>query len=137
MKKMRKKSVIVLLGLAVTGLVGASAASLGVNSASLGAGVDDVASCDPIDGVDVDFTTTVAAGAPAQVNVQQVTISDVHDDCDGMAYTVALLDAGGATLISRSGTVPTDPGVYSFSFGIAGAGINAADVEQVAVTISG
>ena len=132
MKNMRKKSVAVLLGLAVTGLVGASAASLGtVSTDTLGAGVGIVGSCDS-NGVDVAFTTQVDTGV---VEVRQVTVSSVETPaCDNLDYTVELLDSADASLGSRTGTV-TPGGSFTVNFG--GQDVNAEAVEGVAITISG
>jgi len=131
MKNMRKKSVAVLAGLAVAGIVGASAASLGgVRSEDLGADVGVVGSCDT-NGVDVDFATSVSGGA---VNVASLTLSDVNAACTGQAVQVTLLDGTNAQLGSAGTATANGTGSVTVSgFGT----VSAAAVEGIAVVISG
>lgn len=132
MKNMRKKSVAVLIGLAVTGLVGASAASLGgIESDDLGADVGVVGSCDST-GVDVAFTTAVDAGV---IEVRQVNVTDVESPaCDGQDFTVELLDASDASLGSRAGVVPAGG---DFTTNFVSQDVDANAVVGIAITISG
>ena len=128
MKNMRKKSVAVLAGLAVVGIVGASAASLGVlTSDSLGSGNVDVGSCDS-DGVHVSFTTGLSGGAYA---VSAVVLTGVAAACAGLDAEVTLLDDGGAVLGTQSGTAA------SGTTTVGGFSALAEDVYEVAVVISG
>jgi hypothetical protein len=123
---MRKRMLAVVLGLLVFSLVAASAASLGVNTASLGAGTEIVASCD--DAVDIAFTTGYSGG---EYVVTEVVLSDVSDACDGQDVWVQLTaDAGtlgsGTAQADDSGTVTVPVGASS-----------AEAVTGVAVVISG
>ena len=131
MKNMRKKSVAVLAGLAVAGIVGASAASLGgVRSEDLGADVGVVGSCDT-NGVDVDFSTAVVGNA---VNVTSLTLSDVNAACSGQTVQVTLLDGTNAQL----GTAGTATAGAGGTVSVSGFGtVGAAAVEGIAVVISG
>ena len=104
MKNARKKSIAVLAGLSVAGLVGASAASLGdIRSGDLGASTGVIGSCDT-DGVDVYFGTGYAASQGIAV-VNSVTISDVAPACDGQVAEVTLIDDADAPLGSATQTL--------------------------------
>src|SRR6056297_728350 len=97
MKNARKKSIAVLAGLSVAGLVGASAATLGgVESNNLGADTGIIGSCDT-DGV------TVAYGLTGR-NVTTVTIGGVADACGGQDATVTIFAGNGDVLGSGVST---------------------------------
>ena len=129
MKNMRKKSVAVLLGLAVTGLVGASAASLGgVTSDNLGADVGVVASCDT-DGVNVAFATAYSSGV---TEVTSVTVSDIAPECDGQALSLTLAQGTTSLATGTVGVIDDTTEVVTVS-----AGANAELVNRVAISISG
>lgn len=138
MKNMRKKSIALVAGLAITGIVGASAASLGITSEGLGAGVEPVASCD--DEVTVAYTTGYVAGLAGTggsgfVAVNTVTIGDVDAACDGLAYAVTLLDAGDAAIGNTyEGTAAT--GSFDITVDPADT-VDAEDVEGIAIVIGG
>ncbi|HEY3486224.1 MAG TPA: hypothetical protein VGK49_12620 [Ilumatobacteraceae bacterium] len=131
MKNIRKKSVAVLAGLALAGIVGASAASLGgVRSESLGADVGVVGSCDT-DGVDVDFDTAVAGNV---VTVSGLNMSDINAACNGQDVQVTLLDSANAQV----GNVVTGAADGSGSLSLTGFGAPDAEaVTGIAVVISG
>lgn len=125
----RRASLAVLAGLAVTGVVGASAASLGgLNVGSLGAGDADVSSCND-DGVDIDFEVTLAG---ATYVVEEVVVSDVDAACDGLVYELTLFDDADAVLATESGTAAGG----SFTVPI-GDQPEAEAVAHVALVISG
>ena len=136
MKNMRKKAAAIIAGLALTGLAGASAASLGdIKTEGLGAAADDVTSCDT-DGVTVAYETSYDATAAA-VQVDTVTISNVAALCDGKTFDVVLFDGDGATLGSKSGTVALTTGAFDVDMSAESPIIDAEDVEGIAITISG
>lgn len=124
----RKSAAIALAVVGVAGLSLASAAQLTVNSASLGAGQDVVASCDT-DGITVDFTTAYDSGS---YDTTGVVLTGVAAACAGLDIDVTLADDAGLVLDDYSGTV-TAGGTVTIT------GLSAAseDVENVAVVIYG
>ena len=136
MKNMRKKAAAVVAGLALTGLAGASAASLGdISTEGLGAAADDVTSCDT-DGVTVSYDTSYDATAGV-VQVDTVTISDVNDACDQLAFEIVLYDDAGDSVGSDSGTVALTANAFDVDLSGATPIVDAEDVEGIAITISG
>lgn len=137
MKNPRKKALAILAGLAVTGIVGASAASLGtVSNQSLGAATEVVASCDP-DGVTVGYDTSYDAATDAIV-VDAVNITNVHANCAGLAWELVLTGDPVLPATSRSvlGSDNGTVGGTSFQATFTSA-IDAEDVTGIAITISG
>jgi hypothetical protein len=139
MKNIRKKSIALVAGLAITGIVGASAASLGgINGEDLGAGVDAVSSCDT-DGVTVAYATSVASGV---VEVDSVTISAIADACKSAAVDVTLLDAAAGDALANGTLTGTMSGTasgsdtMSITLTVTGS-VDAEDVEGIAIVISG
>ena len=134
---MRKKSIALVAGLAITGIVGSSAASLGITSQSLGAGVEPVASCDT--SVTVDYATSYVAGSAGPgsgINsVDTVTIGDVAAACDGLAYEVNILDSTDGVLSGPyNGFAAT--GTFDITVNPAGS-LDAEDVEGISIVIGG
>ena len=127
----RKASLAVLAGVAITGVVGAAAATLGdVTSSDLGSGDGAVESCNT-DGVVVDFTTTWSGGSYI---IDDVVVSSVDAACDGQDYGVVLSDQDGNELGEAVG--PTDAsGTFTASF--SADEIPAEDVHGVSIVISG
>ena len=87
----RKSAAVALAVVGIAGLTLASAAQLNINSASLGAGTEVVASCDT-DGVDVGFET---AYGTVGYNATDVNVTDIAATCDGQDIAITLTDAGG------------------------------------------
>lgn len=130
MKNARKKSIAVLAGLSVAGLVGASAATLGgIGTDNLGADAAVIASCDS-NGV------TVAYGIVGQ-EVDSVTIGDVAAGCAGQNAAVTLFDSGGGVL--GSGSVPniTLGGTLNDEFTVGGLSADAEAAESISIVITG
>lgn len=135
----RKIAIGVLAGLAITGLVGASAATLGgISGQGLGADADVVASCDT-DGVTVAYDTSYA-GAEA-VHVDQITIGAVNLLCDTLDYEVQLYDGSDVVLGEATGAVAlvtvASPAADDFVVDFTAAAVDAELVEGIAITISG
>ena len=129
--EIRRKSIVVLLGITIAGLVGASAASLGgITNDSLGADAEVVASCDT-DGIIATYTNGYSTTLLAY-EVTGVTISGGAPWCESLDWSVAL-DDGTATAIEDTGTVPVGGGSFSASF----TGVAAEDIVNLAVVISG
>lgn len=136
--EVRRKSIVVLLGITIAGLVGASAASLGgITNESLGADAVVVASCDT-DGIIAEYTTGYSTTLQAY-EVTGVDLTDVAAGCAGKAWdvTLELLDKSVtpnvSTQISDNGVVQLGGGSFSASF----TGVAAEDIVNLAVVISG
>jgi len=128
--EIRRKSIAVLLGITIAGVVGASAAGLGgITNESLGADAVVVASCDD-DGIAATYVTDYSTTLQAY-EVTGVTLSGVDAACVGLDYDVTL-DDGSPLGIEASGVVPSG-GTITATF----AGADAELVENLAVVISG
>jgi hypothetical protein len=129
MKNARKKSVAVLAGLAITGLIGAAAATLGeIRSDDLGAATAPVESCNT-DGVDVSYGYEFDGD---EYVVNEVTVSTINTECIGQTIEVTLADDEGDTLDVAG---PTE--VTSTSVTLSVDDISAEALENVAIVISG
>ncbi|WP_456846970.1 hypothetical protein [Cellulomonas sp. P5_C6] len=136
-KKSRKGLAVGLAILGVAGLSLASAATLTINSATLGSGVKVVASCDT-DGIDVSYGTAFAATIPGY-KVTSVTLKNVDATCAGKTVTVDLLDgitSSAATLGQVSPVALTLTTGTSQALTVPGS-VDAAAVKGVAVVING
>lgn len=113
MASIRRKSAAVALAIVgVAGLTLASAAQLNINSASLGAGTEVVASCDA-DGVDVGFDTTFAS---TTYNATDVNITNIDATCAGQDIAIQLTDGGaavGGEIVATLAAAATFDGTFS------------------------
>jgi hypothetical protein len=133
MKNHRKAALALLMGIAVTGTVGAAAASFnGFDSDSLGSGDSVVASCDT-DGIAIEYTTAYDT-ANAEYEVTAVTFTGVSDDCDTLDWSATLVDGAGDVLEDELGLVSLSSN--SFSWTLADA-VEADQVEGISLVISG
>lgn len=88
-----------------------AAASLGISSASLGAGGASVQRCDTSPSSSSPFTKTINLGSGANAGkVVSVTIGDVASACGGGQMTVVLTNASGAKVGDGSAGVPSGGG---------------------------
>ncbi|MFA5566509.1 MAG: hypothetical protein WC184_11570 [Acidimicrobiia bacterium] len=102
----RKTLIAVATGATLFGITFASAASLGgVNSKSLGAGDTIVASCDT-DGVNIDYNHSYDP-TNGQYQVENVTISDISENCENHTLEVTLADTQGTALATGTTTITT------------------------------
>jgi hypothetical protein len=129
----------VLLGLlagamAFSMVVGMAAGLGGLSSDSLGADDAVVAACDT-NGVTSSYTTAYSASGTAGYKVGDVVVGGIADTCDGDDITVTLTGAGGASLGSQTGVVPTGAGT-SATLSLAGSGVLAESVTGVHVVIA-
>ena len=101
--EIRRKSLAVLLGISIAGIVGASAASLNLTSSNVGATVQVVSSChnDPTP-ITVRYTTAYSA-ANQRYEVSAVQLQGVDTDCAGQTISVTLSD--GASALGSGTTV--------------------------------
>lgn len=127
---MRRKLTAVVIAVFVFSLITAAAASMTVNSADLGAGVNTTAACDG-DGVTVDTWTTGYSQADNEYRVTGYTVSGIAAGCSGQNITVDLLDSTDASLDQATGTVS------GTSFAVTGIDESAAAIVGVAVVIAG
>jgi hypothetical protein len=131
---MRKRLLIALaVGSAVFAGAYAMAASLPVSSTRLGSGNAVVPSCDT-DGVATTYTVSYSASGTAGYKIDTAEISGVAPACNGGSMKVTLTGAANASLAERTQVVSA---ASSYSLPFAGAGVSAADVTGVHVTIVG
>ena len=129
----RKIGIALIAGLAMSGIIGASAATLnGLNSDQLGADVTDVSSCDA-DGVTLDYVTSYDA-ILGEYEVASVEVSSVDPSCEGQAFDLTLTDDLDAILDDVAGNVSLTAGAFTVTLG---ADIPAEDVYGAALVISG
>jgi len=120
-------------GVVVFGGVTAFAATLTVNSSSLGSGNATVASCNSA--AAVAYSTTPTTNAKTyDVSTATVTTSGTGTGCANMAFKVTLLGANNATLGEKTGTLDAN-GAGSVDFTTAT--VPASDVVGVAVVVTG
>jgi len=125
----RKSAAIALAVIGVAGLSLASAAQLNINSASLGAGTEVVASCDA-DGVAVGFET---AYGTATYNATAVNVTGIAAACDGQDIRITVTDGGVAVGNEIVGTVPTG-GTFTAPLSVA---YDAELIDGVSIVIHG
>ena len=104
----RKAAAIAIAVIGVAGLSLASAATLDINSNSLGAGTEVVASCDT-DGVDVGFETAyvaAAGGVDATYNATDVNVTGIDAACAGQEIRITVADGDTAVGDEIVGTLP-------------------------------
>lgn len=127
---MRKKLSAVVVAVLAFGMISASAATMGVNSSDLGAGVDTTAACDG-DGVTVGNWTTAYSQVDNEFRITGYTVSGIDAACDTLGISIELVDSGNASLDAQTGTVS------GTSYAVTGIDESAASVEGVAVVIAG
>lgn len=104
----------------------------GLSTSSLGAADSAVSSCDS-DGVSASYSLAYD-DVDKTFEVGTVSVSGIHDDCDGMTLYVTVSDADGTALVSTSAAIPTSTDT-SLSLSLATA-VAAASVANVHVAIS-
>lgn len=116
-------------GVVVFGVATAFAATLTVNSKSLGAGSASVTSCNS--SANVSYNTTAGSSNNFIVTTAPVTSAA---SCANMSFQVSLYDGSGATLGSVTGTLSaTGTAAPDFTSDA----IDASSVQNVAVVITG
>jgi len=136
---MKKYLLPIGIGVAVFGAVTAFAASLTVNSSSLGAGNATVGSCNSSAAVSYDTVGTTATKTykvtTATVTTPAVVAPATSAVCGGMSFKVTLLGASNVVLGELPGTLDNLTGVGSVDF--SSSNVPAVDVTGVAVVITG
>lgn len=124
---MKRTLIALAAGIAVTGGVFASAASLGgVQSTSLGSSATVVASCDT-DGVALDYSTAYNAESGTYV-VNSVTVDNINDACKGQVIEVSLENDKGDTTTTTARTEVTGSRQVIEVNGFAGESVDSAAV---------
>lgn len=124
---MKRTLIALAAGIAVTGGVFASAASLGgVQSTSLGSSATVVASCDT-DGVALDYSTAYNAESGTYV-VNSVTVDKIADACKGQMIEVSLKNDKGDTTTTTARTEVTGSRQAIEVKGFAGESVDSAAV---------
>lgn len=124
---MKRTLIALAAGIAVTGGVFASAASLGgVQSTSLGSSATVVASCDT-DGVALDYSTAYNAESGTYV-VNSVTVDNINDACKGQMIEVSLENDKGDTTTTTARTEVTGSRQVIEVKGFAGESVDSAAV---------
>jgi hypothetical protein len=131
---MKNKIVAALVGgLLTTGLVGASAASLGgLTSGGLGADDQIVAACDT-DGITVGYTTAYSATAQTY-QVTAVNFTAVNAACNGKAASVTLRN--GTTSLGTTNVPSITVATTAFAVTLS-VPVSAASVTGLSLIISG
>lgn len=129
----RKAAAAALAVVGIAGLSLASAAQLNVNSASLGAASEIVASCQPEGGpaINVGFDNDYSV-ASLGYRTSAVELSDVAAACAGLPVSITVADADGAVLGTAEGSAAA--GSADFALGTA---VDSAAIARVAVVIGG
>lgn len=127
------------LGVVISGVTVAQAASLGSSTATpVGVTATVVAGCDP-DGIGVSWddgaTSPIFSGSPtvtsSTYNVVTLKLTGVNAACNGQNYKYTLADATGAVLVSGSGTAVVSGSTITWSF----AAQNSKTISQIIVTL--
>ena len=122
------------VGIVVFGSVTAFAASLTVNSSTLGAGNDTVDTCNT--SANVSYTTALSATTHLYevTGTSVTTVAGTPSACGDMAYKITLLDSSGAAVGSEiTGTLGTNTGAATTT----GLHLDASSIEGASVVITG
>lgn len=130
---MKKFLLPVGAGVVVFGSVTAFAATLTVNSSSLGAGNATVTSCNSAAAVTYN-TVPTANTKTYDVSTAAITTSGTGTGCANMAFKVSLLAANGSTLGEKTGSLD---GTGAGSVDFTSLTVPATDVASVAVVVTG
>lgn len=129
---MKRILIALLVAGAVFGAVFGLAASLTVNTDTLGAGSSTVAACQATP-LTVTYATSYVAGSSYRVGV--VTVTGMAAGCFTKPYRITLAGTANASLGEVTGTTPGSG--TSFTADFSAANINAANVLGVHLVISG
>lgn len=132
---MTNKILLVLgAGVVVAGAVAASAATLDLNSDTLGTGTTAVVSCqeDPI---------TVTWGAPTYTtndySVASVVLTGVDATCQGLPFSLTLADAAGASLAQSTAPTTLAAAATTTVTTFSPMSVSTTDIENVTLTVAG
>jgi hypothetical protein len=129
---MKRALTILAAGVLTFGTVYGFAASLNLNTASLGAAQTSVAACQSA-ALTATYSSSYSASAPGYT-VGTVTVTGLASSCYGMAYKITLSGTGDASLGEATGTTPSSGSSFSATFSPA---VSAGAVTGISVVISG
>lgn len=129
---MKRALIAAVLGLATFGSVYGLAASLNLDTDSLGAAETTVAACQAGQ-LTATYTSTYSATLPGY-QVGTVTVNGLAATCYTKAYKITLLGAGNASLGEATGTTPSSGTSFAATFSPA---LSAALVTGISVVVSG
>ncbi len=130
--RLRRAGVTLLVGAVVFGAVYGLAASLTIESKSLGAGNHAVAACQS-GTLTVEYATAYESALPGY-KVSTVTVTGLEAGCYAKPYKITLINNVNASLGEQSGTTPSSGSFTTSAF--AGT-VSAAAVTGVHVVIAG
>lgn len=118
-RRNRKIAAAIVTGIAMFGVVGASAASLGgITSTSLGADATVVSSCDT-NGISLAYTNAYSA-ALGKYTTSSVSVTNIEAACNGLPISLTLfgtsnvsLGSGTTTVAAGAATIPMSAGLQS------------------------
>ena len=129
---MKRALMILAAGVLTFGTVYGFAASLNLNTDSLGAAQTSVAACQS-GTLTATYTVSYAAAEPGY-RVGTVTVTGLQSGCYSKAYKVTLSSSGDASLGESTGTTPSSGSSFNATFSPA---VGAASVTGISVVISG
>lgn len=135
--EIRRKSLAVLLGVAIAGIVGASAASLDLTSKQVGAGTEIVGSCAPDSALTDDIVVSYGYAydaATQKYEVSSVTLSGIPTTCFNQSADIALAD-GTTQLGSASGSIDAATETFTVSAEAPVTVVDAELLDSVSVVI--
>ena len=125
-----------LAGVAAAGIIGGGvygfAAGLSPVSDTLGAGADDVSSCDS--SIDASYAVSYVAGSGYKV--ASVDLSGIDAGCDDEAFRITLSNAANASLVELTGVIDQTTGSQSVTVPV-DTTVLASAVEGIDVVVSG
>ena len=129
---MKRFAFIALAGALTFGTVYGFAASLNLNTDSLGAARTVVAACQAAT-LTASYTTSYSATAPGYT-VGTVTVNGLAATCYSKAYKITLANGSDVSLGEATGTTPSSGTSFAATFSPA---VGAAAVQAISVVISG
>jgi hypothetical protein len=129
----RRVALALVVGTVVFGGIYGLAASLGVNSKTLGAGSTSVAACQS-GTLTASYATTYDPAIPGY-KVGLVTVSGLQSSCYSMPFKVTLVNSSNASLGEVSGTTPSSGSSFTADFG--SNNVPAASVTGIHIVITG
>jgi hypothetical protein len=129
---MKRLFFILVAGALTFGTVYGFAASLNLNTDSLGAGRTVVAACQA-GALTATYTSTYSAAAPGY-QVGTVTVNGLTSACYSKAYKITLANGSDVSLGEATGTTPASGTSFAATFSPT---VGAATVAAISVVISG
>ncbi len=133
MKVSKRMTIALLAGVSISGVAGASAATLGgLTSGSLGSDDSIVAACDS-DGITIGYTTAYSAAAQ-KYQVTVVNFTAVDADCNAKAASVSLRDGTSVLTTQSAASITVASNAFSITLATP---VEAGLVDGMSLIISG